>query len=289
MSQQEVSGTLADGGTYRATSYMVEVIGPSGETTETIDLGEVTEVRRAGQDVIFKRRKGKDLVLRAATLADAGRLEAMVRPTVPAATAKAGGGFGKVVRWGCLGTIGLVTVIVVIMIATSLGDDAGGGTSASSVTSGSTSTQASGTKEVGTNKGDVHVPLAAGQSGEVNEAKDKTHKVTIVKITDDAQSTNQFERPAEGNKFWAVEVLVENAGQAEIYGGTWKLRGTNDFEYDPTIAVGIGQPLNLLQNLTSGAKTQGTLVFEIPKDAQPKFLRYDPNTFVKGDLYFDAQ
>ncbi len=300
MEQQEISGALANGAHYRATSYLVEIVGPNGETT-TIDANEIKEVQRKGQQVTIKRRKGKDVVLEAASLDDAGRLETLLRQRSAVALAAKGGGAGGIFKWGCLGTLAVIVVIVVVAVATSGGDSgsapksaAGAGAPtatsapASAAGSGSQPTAAA-TKQVGTNKGDVHVPLKEGSSGQVKEASDKIHQVTIVKITDDAKSTNEFEKAQDGNKFWVVEVRVENAGPAEIYLGQWKLRGSNDFEYDPTIAVGLGQPLNPAQNLTSGAKTQGVVVFEIPKDVTPKFLRYDPNVLLKGDLYFDAQ
>jgi hypothetical protein len=40
--------------------------------------------------------------------------------------------------------------------------------------------------------------------------------------------------------------------------------------------------------LTPGGKKQGVVVFQIPEDAQPEWLRFDPNQFLRGDLCFDA-
>lgn len=287
--EQQVSGALADGRTYRATSYLVEVLDADGSVVETIDMSEIRAVHRSGLDVTFTPRKGKRITLRGETVSDAGRLEAMVRQAVPATPVKQSGGIGSVFKWGCLGTLALIAVIVVVTMASS-GDSNDGGTTASSggATSSKTAT-AIGTKEVGTNKGDVHVPLAEGVTGEVQDGNDKLHRVTIVKITDNATSSNMFEEPAEGKKFWVVEVLVENAGPAELSLGSWKLRTSDDFEHDQTFAVGLGDLLDPIMNLTSGAKTQGIVVFEIAADATPKFLRYDPNVFTKGDLYFDAE
>lgn len=290
--EEQVTGTLADGRTYRATPYAVEILDAQGAVVETIDLSEVMELRREGLDVTFRRRKGKTLTLRGATLADAGRLETTVRPAIPQAPAKSGGRIGGLFKWGCLGTLALVALIVISTMLTggsSDGDSGAASTGSTTTVSGSGASNSLSTKEVGTNEGDVHFPLEVGAVGEVQQAKDKLHRVTIVSITDNATSSNEFEKPSNGHKFWVVEILVENAGPAEIYVGSWKLRTTADFEYDPTIAVGFGEPLNLVQNLTSGAKTQGVVVFEVPEDAQPKFLRYDPNILAKGDLYFDAQ
>lgn len=283
--EQQVTGTLTDGRSYRATAYAVEILDADGTVVEMIDLSEVTEVRRDGLDVTFKRRKGKSVTLRGATIADAGRLETTVRPAIPQAPAKSGRGLGGIFKWGCLGTVAIIALVVIATMLTSGGSDDGGTSAAGSAPTAPAAT----TKQVGTNEGDVHFALVDGSIGEIQQSKDKVHRVTIVSISDNAVSSNSFEEPAAGNKFWVVEVIVENAGPAEINVGSWKLRTTADFEYDPTFAVGLGESLNLLQNLTSGAKTQGVVIFEIPEDAAPKFLRYDPNIFAKGDLYFDAQ
>jgi hypothetical protein len=134
---------------------------------------------------------------------------------------------------------------------------------------------------------DVHVPFANGSSGTVTTTGSKIHKVTIVSIDDNAKSTNQFSQPKAGNRFVAVQVLVENPGTSEISPGDWKLHATSGNEYDRTFVASVGQELPA-SSLTPGAKTQGTIVFEIPIDAKVQWVRYDPNTFAKGDLYFDA-
>lgn len=142
----------------------------------------------------------------------------------------------------------------------------------------------------GANKEDVHIELKDGAIGEVAEPGSKArHKVTITKITDNAASTNQFQKPAAGNKYWVAQVLIENTGTAEMGTGSWKMRTNDDFEHDRAFAAGLGETLQALQNLTPGAKTQGVIIFEVPEGATPRFLRYDPNVFAKGDLYFDGE
>jgi hypothetical protein len=122
----------------------------------------------------------------------------------------------------------------------------------------------------------------------VKTAGDVSMKLTLEKVTDPAVSTNPFVRPAQGNRYIAFTFTVENIGQKEAYVGTFKLRTTDNFEYDRAIAIGVAEPsLDALQNLTSGGKTRGSVVFEIPTNAQVQWVKFDPNPFAKGDLYFD--
>lgn len=283
MNQQETTGALANGGSYRATSYLVELRDAGGSEIETIDASTIKAIQRNGQRVTIRRAKGKDVSIDAASLDDAGRLEIAVRgattPTGQPVVAKKGG-FGRFATIGCGGLLGLVVLIVIIVAASSSsGDDRKGATSSGA------------TAQPGTNKGDVHVPLAAGSTGEIAAEgnANKKSRVTIVAINDNARSTNQFSQPPAGKKYYAVQVTVENAGTAEVSSLDWKLRDSKDNELDDKIAVaGLGEMLDPVYTLTPGGKKSGLIVFEIDADAAPKWLRADPNPFLKNDLYFDA-
>lgn len=134
------------------------------------------------------------------------------------------------------------------------------------------------------NKGDVHVALADGASGQIGD-----QKVSITKITDNAESTNQFESLGDGKKYWTAEVVIQNTGTKDTFGGSWKLRTQDDSEYDTTIAIGLGDPLSF-GTLSGGGKTQGTIVFAVPADAQPKWLVFKPTSLLSNNgLYFDGQ
>lgn len=149
---------------------------------------------------------------------------------------------------------------------------------------------ASPTKPWGTSKEDVHVPFAEGQTAEIKSG-DSIYRVTLNKIVDPAQSTNEFIKPDEGKRFVLLQVLIENAGTSGITSGSWVLRDQNDFEYEADIApVGFaeGEPLGFFE-LGPGAKKQGIVVFEIPQDAQVRFVKFDPNPFTSGEIYFDAE
>jgi hypothetical protein len=213
-------------------------------------------------------------------------LESVLRPAISVAAPpaqKSGGGFKRFLKFGCLGLLGLIVLVVVITLAAGGGGDddddvASNGGGASNATSQS-----------GGSESDTHAALTEGTSAEVEAEDDRRHKITIVKITDDAQSDNQFLQPDAGNKYWAVEVLHEAVGDKAVRSGTWKLRTADGFEYDQEFVTDIGTSLDPIYELTPGGKKQGVIVFQIPEGAQIEWLRFDPNQFMRDDLYFDAQ
>ncbi|HEX6029977.1 MAG TPA: DUF4352 domain-containing protein [Tepidiformaceae bacterium] len=184
-----------------------------------------------------------------------------------------GGGIFKWGMMGCLGifaAIGLFVIVVIALLAAAVGGSA---------------------DKVKDSGGDVHVALAQGAVGEIAPESNgsKKTRVTILQIADGAQSNNQFSQPADGKKYWAVEVEVENVGTREVTSLDWKLRDSADTESDETFVSGVGESLPPFYNLTPGGKQRGWVVFEIAADASPKWLRADPNIFLAHDLYFDAQ
>ena len=75
----DVSGMLASGGEFHATPSMIEVTYPGTDKPPVaIDLGEVSGVRRKGTEVTLIRG-GRETALRTTGLAEAGRLESLVR------------------------------------------------------------------------------------------------------------------------------------------------------------------------------------------------------------------
>jgi hypothetical protein len=134
----------------------------------------------------------------------------------------------------------------------------------------------------------VHEPLKAGSTGRILETADKIHEVHIVEIMDNAQSTEQREKPADGSRYRAVRIGITNAGTAGVFTGSWTLVGFNDTAYPRTVVMGIGEAYRDLQSVQPGSTASGTIVFEIPTDVSPKQLRYDPDHLAEADLYFDA-
>ncbi len=137
---------------------------------------------------------------------------------------------------------------------------------------------------------DVHVAYAEGSSGTVTTAGGVKNKVTINKITDPATSSNSFEQPKPGNHYMTVAVTIENVGSKETTGVDTKLRMTDGTEYGQTFASGIGaSDLNSIKSLTSGGKTDAVFAFEVKDGLTIQWLKFDPNIFATGDLYFDKK
>ncbi|WP_322796037.1 DUF4352 domain-containing protein [Tepidiforma sp.] len=214
----------------------------------------------------------------------AARRQAILSGQVAPPPAKSGGGFFKKVGIGCGALIGIVIVIAIIAAA------AGGG---SGDDDSDTAASSGGTPGAGTNRGDVHVTLAPGVSGEIapDGSPERKSRVTIVQIQDPVVSTNPFSQPKAGMRWIGIEVIHENVGTKEVSSLDWKLRDTNDNEHEEDV---IGPVVDLpdldpiYSDLTPGGKKQGWIYFQVPEGAGIKWLRADPNTFLKNDLYFDA-
>jgi hypothetical protein len=179
----------------------VELTDASGNVIQTIDANEIAEVRRAGQRVTLKRRKGRDVAIEAASLDDAGRLELALRSSGGAAqpvAVKKGGGIGRFALIGCGGLLALAVIAIALVAVAGGGDD-----DESAGTSGSQS-------QAGTSRGDVHVPLAVGASGEIapDGNNDRRSKVIVLEIQDNARSTNQFSQPPAGKRYYALQIEV---------------------------------------------------------------------------------
>ena len=107
-------------------------------------------------------------------------------------------------------------------------------------------------------------------------------------MADPATSTNEFEQPQAGYHYLTVALAIENAGERETTGVEVTLRTTDGTEYDNTFVSGVGaSDLNTWQSLTSGGKTDAVIAFEVKDGSVIQWLKFDPNPFAKGDLYFD--
>lgn len=191
----------------------------------------------------------------------------------PVAVQQKRGGFLRSVGIGCA-VLALAALALIVVLVVAVGGNDDDDTQATSRASG-----------------DVRVPLAVGSSGTIapDGNPKKQAKVTILAIQDNARSTNQFQQPPAGKRYWAVQVEVENVGSEETGAFDWKLRDSKDNELDDTIVSAVGENLGVGSRLTPGGKRSGWVVFEVDADAAPKWLRADPNPFLKNDLYFEAQ
>ena len=82
---EQVLGQLDNGGTFRATRYVVELRNPEGQLVETYDIGQLSGVRRDGRVVTLERGQQPPVTIVAATIDDAGRLTDRVHSALPVA------------------------------------------------------------------------------------------------------------------------------------------------------------------------------------------------------------
>jgi hypothetical protein len=192
-----------------------------------------------------------------------------MQETQPSQPPKSGSVIGSIFKWGAIGCIAIVggfvvlAVLIIAVIAIAVGG--GGGTD------------------------DVRVTLAEGNSGEVTTALDVKNRVTLVRVTDPARSTNQFEQPQPGFHYVTFALTIENTGERETTGVDVLLRTTDGTEYRQKFVSGVGATdISTLQRLTSGGRTEAVIAFEVRDGSQIEWLKFDPNPFAKGDLYFQA-
>ncbi|HUF52672.1 MAG TPA: DUF4352 domain-containing protein [Dehalococcoidia bacterium] len=184
---------------------------------------------------------------------------------------KGGGVVGTVLKGGAIGCLSIVGgfILLIVVIVAIIAIAAGGS---------------------GGENDDVRVAYSAGSSGTVETAGSVINRVIIDEIYDPAPADSQLFQPDEGFRCIALDITIENAGERETTGGDFLLRARDGFEYDPEFlkCAGASELNLLLQSLTSGGRTNGTIAFHVPLDAEVDWLKFDPNTFAKGDLYFDA-
>jgi hypothetical protein len=138
----------------------------------------------------------------------------------------------------------------------------------------------SGTSSASTN--DVRVPLRAASAATADK-----ERVTVVDFTDNPPATDTTGKPRDGYRYVVLTVVIENADSHERTPGQWKLHTADNFEYNDSITSRFGPTIPYI-SLTSGGKTQGTVVFEIPSGATIQWIKYDPSAATNQDLYFDA-
>jgi Domain of unknown function (DUF4352) len=163
-----------------------------------------------------------------------------------------------------------------------------GGCQASGPSSAATPDLAASLSRARVQQNPVREALTTGSAGRIMETADQVHEVHIVEIMDNAQSTDQREKPADGSRYWAVRIGIKNAGTADILTGSWTLVCSNDVAYPRTVVLGIGEAYRDLESVQPGSTVSRMIVFEIPQDVNPKQLRYDPDHLTEADLFFDT-
>ncbi len=99
-------------------------------------------------------------------------------------------------------------------------------------------------------------------------------------------STNQFSKPAAGNKFVAVELQVKNTGTKPAALSSllqFKLRDSTNAQYDVSF-TGSKDPKFPEGELTGGTTNRGFVTFEVPQAATGLKFVFDANVFGGGRI-----
>lgn len=99
-------------------------------------------------------------------------------------------------------------------------------------------------------------------------------------------STNQFVKPAAGNKFVAVELQVKNTGTRPAAISSllqFKLRDSTNAQYDVSFS-GSKDPRFPEGELTGGTTNRGFVTFDVPQSATGLQFVFDANVFGGGRI-----
>ncbi len=118
--------------------------------------------------------------------------------------------------------------------------------------------------------------LRAGSYGRIVETENQIHKITIIRVTDNAQTAETTPVPPEGRKYWTAKILLENVGHDVITPGQVILRTADGVDFNPVTVTGLTDPFPL-PSLDRDGKATATFVFEIPRDVHARSLSYLPD------------
>lgn len=121
-SPQEIFGTLASGGSYRATPTMLEMRGPTGEVIASFDTRTFNSVSRADNVLTIGRLGGSNITITTSTGQEAEQLEAMLArsSSIPVSTPSNDNADplkNPLFKWGCIGALALVGLGAVCLLA----------------------------------------------------------------------------------------------------------------------------------------------------------------------------
>ena len=183
------------------------------------------------------------------------------------------GSRGRGFALGCLGVLGVLVLVGIIVALAGGGDDGGTGTATdqpSATTTGTKTTEAA--------------PKAAGIGTPVRDGK---FEFTVSKV-DCGKSrigTKDFGTTAQG-QFCLVSVKVENIGQEAqtLDGSSQYLYGDGGQKYDADTeaAIYLDDAQTFLEQINPGNTVNGVVVFDIPKDAKPAKIELHDSPFSGG-------
>jgi uncharacterized cupredoxin-like copper-binding protein len=108
-------------------------------------------------------------------------------------------------------------------------------------------------------------------------------------VIGDVKSSNQFEKPGDGKKYFAVQFQLKNTGKESEQISTllqFKLKDSGNAQYDVAL-VSQPEPKFPDGELTAGETAQGFVTFEIPTGATGLKFIFDSSVFGSGRITWD--
>ena len=192
---------------------------------------------------------------------------------------------GKIIRWGCLGLLGIVLLLVAIGLL------AGGRGSETRVT-GQAATQAPAKPQ------EAKPQESKPQEAKPQEAAGKPSGAISAKVGQRIESAgialtvNGARRAAEagpiakakpGRTYMIADVSLENANRERApYNPLYfKVRDADGFEYTSNLMAGGDQSLKSGE-LATGERVRGTVAFDVPEGARGLVMTYQPQVLFGG-------
>jgi hypothetical protein len=118
-----------------------------------------------------------------------------------------------------------------------------------------------------------------GQSRKVKDGHGNLMRITLVKIKPVMTTTNQFEKPDAGKRFFGLFVRVTNLSGAKLddcAGNDSTLTNKAGEKYETAFAS--IDPSLACYKLLPHRQTQGWVIFSVPKTAKPAFFDWTPDS-----------
>lgn len=136
-------------------------------------------------------------------------------------------------------------------------------------------------------KRDNEATLLVGQS-----ATAQGIRVTILQIVDPFTSANVFSKPADGTRFVAFKLRIENVSDKNHFfnRSNLQLRDAADETTAPAFGASPDKPSleDAPSSIAVGANIEGWEAFELPVGVGLKDLIYIPDPFTEPDIHFRA-
>ena len=96
-------------------------------------------------------------------------------------------------------------------------------------------------------------------------------------------SDNEFLQPEDGNVYYKMEFEFENIGESDAYVSSYDFNCYADgYDMEQNYLEGM----DLDATLSTGKKTKGSLVFEVPEDAESVILEYETSFWTEDKIIF---